>query len=96
MRNMPSGAIFRENTVSVTSLYNVAAHWGEVNDDDQLRKNAAYIKKHFVDKGKLGNKTGEGFYKYPTPNLKILIFYNKHFKVNVINLTDQIWGSGLD
>ncbi len=32
-----------------------------------LARNAAYLKEHFLDRGKLGVKSGEGFYTYPDP-----------------------------
>ena len=47
--------------------YNIASYWGEVRGDEQLKKNAAYLKKHFVEQKKLGVKTGEGYYKHPNP-----------------------------
>ena len=53
--------------VGLETAYNVASYWGEVNGDEQLKKNAAYFKKHFVDQNKLGVKTGEGYYKHPNP-----------------------------
>lgn len=28
---------------------------------------ADYLKREFIDKGKLGKQSGEGFYKYPNP-----------------------------
>lgn len=28
---------------------------------------AAYVKQHYLDKGKLGPASGEGFYTYPNP-----------------------------
>ncbi len=29
---------------------------------------AEFIKENFIDKGKMGVSTGEGFYKYPNPS----------------------------
>ena len=55
------------DVIGMETAYNVAAYWGEVNADEQLKKNAAYLKKHFVDANKLGMKTGEGYYRYPNP-----------------------------
>ena len=53
--------------IGLETAYNVAAYWGEVKNDEQLKKNAAYLKAHFVDKNKLGVKTGEGYYRHPNP-----------------------------
>ena len=55
------------DVIGMETAYNVAAYWGEVNGDEQFKKNAAYLKKHFVEPNKLGIKTGEGYYKYPDP-----------------------------
>jgi len=55
------------DVIGMETAYNVAAYWGEVNGDEQFKKNAAYMKEHFVDPNKLGIKTGEGYYKYPDP-----------------------------
>jgi 3-hydroxyacyl-CoA dehydrogenase len=53
--------------IGLETVYHVAAYWGEVNGDEQYKKNAEYLKTHFTDKNKLGVKTGEGFYKHPNP-----------------------------
>lgn len=53
--------------IGLETMYHVAAHWGEVRGDLQLKTNAEYLKAHFLDKKNLGVKTGEGFYKYPSP-----------------------------
>ena len=53
--------------VGLETMYHVAAYWGEERGDEQLKKNAQYLKAHFVDADKLGVKTGAGFYNYPNP-----------------------------
>lgn len=53
--------------VGMTTAYNVSSYWGSITNDEQMLKNATYIKEHYLDKGKLGLQTGEGFYKYPDP-----------------------------
>ena len=53
--------------IGLETAYNVASYWGAVRGDEQLKKNAAYLKTHFVDQHKLGVKTGEGYYQHPNP-----------------------------
>jgi len=48
-------------------VYNVYKLWGEKLKDQATLKRADYFKKNFVEKNKIGVKTGEGFYKYPNP-----------------------------
>ena len=35
--------------------------------DPQLQKNADFLKENYLDEGKLGVNSGEGFYTYPGP-----------------------------
>jgi len=60
----PCGMI---DVVGMTTAYNISSYWGAVNNDEQMLKNAAYIKANYLDKGKLGLQTGAGFYRYPDP-----------------------------
>jgi 3-hydroxyacyl-CoA dehydrogenase len=53
--------------IGLETAYNVAIYWAGVNGDAQLKANAVYLKQNYLDHGKLGTKTGEGFYKYPNP-----------------------------
>ena len=55
------------DVVGMTTAYNISSYWGALNNDEQMLKNAAYIKEHYIDKGKLGIQTGEGIYTYPDP-----------------------------
>lgn len=53
--------------VGMQTLYNVGMMHGKETGDEQLIKNATGIKGEFIDKGKMGVNTLEGFYKYPNP-----------------------------
>ena len=55
------------DVVGVKTAYDVSAYWGEVRDDDQMRRNAAYLKEQFLDRGLQGMMGGKGFYEYPDP-----------------------------
>ena len=53
--------------VGMTTAHNIFSYWGDANGDEQMLKNAEYIKTHFIDRGKMGLATGEGYYRYPDP-----------------------------
>lgn len=53
--------------VGMNTSYNILIHWGKAHKDQQMVKNAEYLKEHYINKGKLGVLSGEGFYKYPNP-----------------------------
>ena len=58
------------DVVGLETAYNIEIHWGTVLNDKQKLANARFVKENYIDKGKLGIKTGEGFYKYPNPRYK--------------------------
>src|SRR5262245_50278455 len=58
----PEGPLQTLDIVGLNTVYNISAAAG----DEQNKANARYIKEHYIDKGKLGRATGEGFYKYDT------------------------------
>ena len=57
----PEGPLQLVDIAGLNTVYNIAAA-----SDEQGKANARYIKEHYIDKGKLGRASGEGFYKYET------------------------------
>lgn len=55
----PAGPFQILDIIGLTTPYNIMAH-----GDAQSRRIAAWLKDNYIDKGKLGVATGEGFYKY--------------------------------
>ncbi|MAR71927.1 MULTISPECIES: 3-hydroxyacyl-CoA dehydrogenase [unclassified Halomonas] len=53
--------------IGMKTCFDVSHHWGEVNDNDEMRANADFLHQHFLASGKLGLPSGEGFYRYPAP-----------------------------
>ena len=56
----PMGPFQIYDVVGLNTAYNISMMGGE-----QQQKFAAYLKEHYIDQGKLGVATGEGFYTYP-------------------------------
>ncbi|GHG87081.1 3-hydroxyacyl-CoA dehydrogenase [Pseudodonghicola xiamenensis] len=57
----PKGPFEIYDIVGLTTAYNISL----MSQDDTQLKFAARLKEDYIDKGKLGVATGEGFYKYP-------------------------------
>lgn len=57
----PSGPLQMLDIIGLNTAYHIAAV-----GDEQARANANYLKEHYIDQGKLGQASGEGFYKYDT------------------------------
>ncbi len=56
----PSGPFQIYDVVGLTTAYNIASS----SPDAGSRAFARYLKENYIDKGKLGVATGEGFYTY--------------------------------
>jgi 3-hydroxyacyl-CoA dehydrogenase len=61
----PCGLI---DVVGMNSAYNIMSYWADEKKDEQMLKNAQYLKENLLDKGLMGLQTGEGYYKYPNPS----------------------------
>lgn len=54
------------DSIGLLTCFKVTDFWANMKNDKKAIANAAFIKQ-YVDQGKLGIKTGEGFYTYPDP-----------------------------
>jgi 3-hydroxyacyl-CoA dehydrogenase len=57
----PEGPLQLLDIAGLNTVYNIAAA-----GDEQGKANARYIKEHYIDQGKLGRASGQGFYRYDT------------------------------
>ena len=57
----PMGPFQIYDIVGLNTPYNILS-----NGDENARKIAAWLKENYIDKGKLGRASGEGFYSYET------------------------------
>lgn len=63
---MPLGPFGMLDVVGLDTVFHITDYWATVTGDPQLRTNAAWLK-GFVDEGRLGVKSGRGFYEHPLP-----------------------------
>ena len=60
---MPLGPFGMLDVVGLDTVFYITDYWAKVTGDPQLTTNAAWLKA-FVDAGRLGMKSGRGFYDY--------------------------------
>lgn len=63
----PVGPFGILDVVGITTAYNINKMEAEETQDPLKIKAVEKLKEDYIDKGKLGVLTGEGFYKYPNP-----------------------------
>lgn len=66
--NAPMGPLAILDMIGMQTTYNAEKLWGEKTGDQQTLKRAQFIKDNYINKGKMGKSSGEGFYQYPTPS----------------------------
>ena len=66
----PTGPFAILDVVGITTAYNINKMGAEKTGDSAKQQIVDYLKENFIDKGKLGVATGEGFYTYPNPSFK--------------------------
>ncbi|WP_146548885.1 3-hydroxyacyl-CoA dehydrogenase [Rummeliibacillus suwonensis] len=62
----PLGPFAILDVVGLQTAYNIVAT--EAKQNPAAQPIADLLKKEYIDKGKMGRATGEGFYKYPNPS----------------------------
>ncbi|MBU5885479.1 hypothetical protein JVW21_20360, partial [Vibrio cholerae O1] len=60
----PAGPFQILDVVGIKTAYNISLAKAEATGDEMYKKIADLLKTEYIDKGKLGKETGEGFYKY--------------------------------
>ncbi|MGE7726585.1 3-hydroxyacyl-CoA dehydrogenase [Bacillus cereus] len=60
---MPIGPFGMMDHVGLDTSWQITDYWANKLNDPELHANAEFLKK-YVDEGKLGVKSGQGFYKY--------------------------------
>lgn len=63
----PLGPFGILDVVGITTAYNIHKIAAEKTQDPFKLEVTNYLKENFIDKGKLGVSTGQGFYTYPNP-----------------------------
>ncbi len=66
----PVGPFGILDLVGINTAYNINKIAAEKTQDPVKTKIVEILKSEYIDKGKLGVATGEGFYKYPSPNFQ--------------------------
>ncbi|MCM3455682.1 3-hydroxyacyl-CoA dehydrogenase [Heyndrickxia oleronia] len=64
----PQGPFTILDVVGINTAYNITLAKAKATGSQEYEKLAELLKSEYIDKGKLGRATGEGFYTYPNPN----------------------------
>ena len=62
----PMGPFGMMDSVGLTTVWKINDYWAKATGDAQMTANAAFLKV-LIDDGRLGKKSGAGFYSYPKP-----------------------------
>lgn len=64
----PLGPFAILDVVGINTAYNISAGKAKATGNELYGKIAQMLQTQYIDQGKLGRETGEGFYKYPNPS----------------------------
>ena len=62
----PLGPFGLMDSIGIDTVWKAKEYWANKLNDAQNKKNAKFLKE-YIDKGHLGQKSGQGFYSYPKP-----------------------------
>ena len=65
--NAPAGPFATIDVIGLQTVHSIGELLAAKTGDPQLQKNADFLKESYLDQGKLGVNSGEGFYTYPGP-----------------------------
>ncbi|CUS26721.1 3-hydroxybutyryl-CoA dehydrogenase [Paucilactobacillus oligofermentans DSM 15707 = LMG 22743] len=63
----PMGPFAILDIVGIKTVYNIVLNYAKTTGEDKYQKLADLMMNDYINKGKLGVATGEGFYTYPNP-----------------------------
>jgi len=64
----PQGPFAILDIVGIQTAYHITQAKAKATGDELVEQLANLLKTEYIDKGKLGRETGEGFYTYPNPS----------------------------
>jgi 3-hydroxybutyryl-CoA dehydrogenase len=67
---MPIGPFGMLDGIGLDTVWHITDYWAGQTGDRQLRANADFIQA-YLNRGRLGVKSGEGFYQYPHPAYEV-------------------------
>jgi len=67
---MPIGPLGMLDVVGLDTVLHIMESANMTRNDPQVRRNAEFITKEYVEKGWLGVKSGRGFFTYPNPEYR--------------------------
>ena len=67
--HMPIGPFGIIDSIGLETVWKVSDFWATRLNHGQLRKNADLLKR-YIDQGRMGVKSGKGFYEYPDPEYR--------------------------
>jgi 3-hydroxybutyryl-CoA dehydrogenase len=67
---MPIGPFGMLDGVGLDTVWHITDYWARQTGDPQLRANGDFLQA-YLDRGRLGVKSGEGFYRYPNPAYEV-------------------------